>query len=424
MAFYIIEKREQLYKLKELGDCFIDIILGNDNYHPAIIDCSLIYLRPLSSYKGYIICIDHSESHKMDLNEVLLMLIQRVNNFYCINKKNTLYHFPYSHLLFDISFIEIPELKIKNKCIEWYYSKFRNSKIVNKLIPISKHYEKEEEIFKIIEPIIKKGKLNSDEYIINNNLLTNIFFEIEKNGIKLDKKNYITYYNHIEYPEFFIKKGRIYTQYNLYTTTGRPSNRFNGINFSALKKNNGERKIIISDNSQLIEIDYQGYHPRLAAKIINYNVPENKNIYDYLNIEKIEMFENLYGGILEENKNKPFFNELSKYLDNIKIEYKWNGYKTKLRHFNASDKINENKLLSYILQAEETYENLLQLENILKILENKKTKIILYTYDAFLFDYAEEDGEELLNNIKNQLKYPFNVKQGKNYHILEKTDTI
>ena len=51
---------------------------------------------------------------------------------------------------------------------------------------------------------------------------------------------------------------------------------------------------------------------------------------------------------------------------------------------------------------------------------HKQTKLVLYTYDAFLFDYAKEDGKQLLTDIRNMIHYPVNIKQGTTYHGLEK----
>ena len=41
-------------------------------------------------------------------------------------------------------------------------------------------------------------------------------------------------------------KGLEYTQYNPYTSTGRPSNRYNGINYAALNKEDGTRDRFVS----------------------------------------------------------------------------------------------------------------------------------------------------------------------------------
>jgi hypothetical protein len=55
----------------------------------------------------------------------------------------------------------------------------------------------------------------------------------------------------------------------------------------------------------------------------------------------------------------------------------------------------------------------------LDYLKDKKTKLVLYTYDAFLFDYAEEDGN-ILPELINILEYPVSIKQGTSYHGLTK----
>ena len=71
-------------------------------------------------------------------------------------------------------------------------------------------------------------------------------------------------------------------------------------------------------------------------------------------------------------------------------------------------------------------------------MEDKQSKVILYTYDSFLIDYAVEDGKEVLKEIKrlleingfvvkvaygpnyNSLKYIFNMKLNFNYRLSSK----
>ena len=48
------------------------------------------------------------------------------------------------------------------------------------------------------------------------------------------------------------------------------------------------------------------------------------------------------------------------------------------------------KLFNYVLQNLETSTNVLILWEILKLLRGKKTRLVLYTYDAFLFDLDKE----------------------------------
>ena len=56
-----------------------------------------------------------------------------------------------------------------------------------------------------------------------------------------------------------------------------------------------------------------------------------------------------------------------------------------------------------------------------EFLKNKKTTLILYVYDSFLFDFSKEDGKETLLKIKEIIskKHPIKIKIGKNYDVLE-----
>jgi len=59
--FYIIEKESQLQHIPPFDKCFVHVITNNNNYHPAIAEVSLVYVKPFDS-KGYIFCIKHTES--------------------------------------------------------------------------------------------------------------------------------------------------------------------------------------------------------------------------------------------------------------------------------------------------------------------------------------------------------------------------
>ena len=64
-------------------------------------------------------------------------------------------------------------------------------------------------------------------------------YQIERNGLKTYEKI-------------------VYSEYNPYTSTGRPSNRFGGMNFAALNKSDGSREQFISrfNNGVLVEMDF------------------------------------------------------------------------------------------------------------------------------------------------------------------------
>ena len=83
---------------------------------------------------------------------------------------------------------------------------------------------------------------------------------------------------------------------------------------------------------------------------------------------------------------------------------------------------NKNKILSYLIQAYETYYNTITLQRVLKMLYGRKTKIVLYTYDSILLDVAKED-IKLLPKIKQELEadgFPTRMSIGENYGALIK----
>ena len=79
--------------------------------------------------------------------------------------------------------------------------------------------------------------------------------------------------------KYFLRKIiTLNTQYNLYTPTTRPSNRYNNINFLALNKKDGDRNDYVSrygSEGAIAMIDYESYHLRLFANHINYDLPND-----------------------------------------------------------------------------------------------------------------------------------------------------
>jgi hypothetical protein len=428
--FYIIERQEQLDKLGPFNDCFVQFIQQNDNYHPKLSPLSLIYVRDITQHKGYMLCLEHNESFSLPQQNVFEWLLGNTDRMFVLNKKEAMYHFPYQDKLYDINFIEHPDLTgVFTACHTFYYRLHTASPITNKLIPISKHYEECENTFDVVLPIIQQYRSDNTVYAFNNGPLTRVFHAIESNGIKVDKQCFIDAYGKdLLYPQLNLSKGRIYSQYNLYTLTGRPSNTYNSINFAALDKNNGERSCYRPTNDKFIEFDIQGYHPRILGDIIDFNFGD-KNTYELLG-ELLDVtpqeakeltFKQLYGGVWGEYRDQPFFRDIVTLTDGIWDSYQYSGrYATMNRIFTLDKEMTQSKLLNYIIQSYETSNNVAMLDNILNYLKDKKTKLVLYTYDAFLFDYSKEDGNQLLTDIKDMIHYPINVKQGKTYHGLEK----
>jgi len=427
--FYIIERKDQLEQLGPFEDCFIRFIPHNNNFHPALTELSLIYIRPVWSNKGYILCLDHNESFSLDKKEVFEWL-NKINKLWILDKKQALHWYYNPDQLFDANFIQHIDISIlDNPCIRFYYNKHNALPNINCLIPISKHYEMCEAIFDVSWPIIRQYSLADEAFAFQNFCTADIFYHIEKNGVKVDKNCFIEHYNgKLTNPQFNLKRSKIYTQYNLYTTTSRPSNTFNGINFAALNKDNNERICYRPENDKFIELDFQGYHPRLIGEMVNWHFPKDINTYTLLSQllgvtqqEAKELtFKQLYGGVWSEYQYKPFFKDVNMFIDDMWDTYQYGKrFVTENKIFMPDANMTKSKLFNYIVQSKETSTNVELLKLIFKLLEGKKTKLVLYTYDAFLFDYSNED-KGLIQELINILEYPVNIKQGKTYHGLEK----
>ncbi len=83
-------------------------------------------------------------------------------------------------------------------------------------------------------------------------------------------------------------------------------------------------------------------------------------------------------------------------------------------------KIHAQKLFNYYIQATETETNIRKIQVIQDYLKDKQTRLVLYIYDAFIFDVSKEDGKQTLLDLENILseKFPIKVKVGKHYGAL------
>jgi hypothetical protein len=418
--YYIVETEEQLDYLSQhkTDNCFVSVIPQNDNYHPSLTEPCLVYYH--NGEKGYILPVNHSEAFKLDW-EVIKQFITSHKVVRVLDKKYHKYFLPGDNL-YDVNFIEyIDESESDTKIHTDFNREKYYLKEINSLIPISKHYEKWESIYKIAtEKLVFSKWYKVNEFL--NGPFTEIFHQIEKNGIGIDPKKFNKHFE-TTWKDNSIYGNTVFTQYNLYNLTTRPSNAFNGVNFAALPKDY-TRESFEPNNYMFVEFDYSAYHPRIIAKMIDYEF-ETGNPYD--EVPKEVMFQNIYGGIRDEYAWFPFFTKLNEWLDEKYKEFKsYMGLKIAGDNVILHRYINEpnkNKILSYLIQSYETYYNVLTLERVLKLLEGKKTKIVLYTYDSILLDVAKEDIKILLPKIKQELEadgFPTRMSVGENYGALTK----
>ena len=428
--FWLIETEKDLEYLqaKIIQEAFVEIIPYHDNIHPAINGLSLVYIRPFNDTKGYMLCVDHSETSSLN-KTTINGILQNIERVWVRDKKQALYYFPIKSLC-DLSQLIPPYIQDSPKVFNHFYSKYPDYPKVNKLVPVTKHYEKCEHIYKHVRSVLPQELPAWFDFY--NNKVVLAFFGIEKNGIKINKNEFDKHYepNHEIYS---IQGDRIYTCYNLATTTRRPSNSFNGINFAALNKDNGSRGSFIS-NGKYVEYDISAYHPTIVGRLLAYDFGVSDvhqafaELYQTSYQEAKEItFKQLYGGVFKEYEHLEFFQKVKNFVainweafnNSGKVIVPVSGYcfeKSKLENMNPQ------KLFNYMLQNIESALNTKILMDIHKLLRGKKTQIVLYTYDSFLFDIAndEENIKEEINKVFEKYKLVTKIKEGYNYDFAGK----
>tara|TARA_Y100001938_G_C8076862_1_gene426629 strand:- start:709 stop:1980 length:1272 start_codon:yes stop_codon:yes gene_type:complete len=254
-----------------------------------------------------------------------------------------------------------------------------------------------------------------------------ILSEIEQIGLRVDREKFIdrwpNQYKHIyNHPQGDV----VYTEYNPYTITSRPSNRHGGVNFSALNKKDGSRECFIPPQGTLfLQFDYDAFHVRLIGKMINYDLPKtsvHQWLADQYGVEydesKGRTFRILYGGVSDEDRKIPFFDKVDKYINKIQIDSVNNGYiqtpKGRKIPLGWIEKPNSQKLFNYLLQATETEHNIEVMD---KLKKEGLPLPILYTYDSFLFEFDDSEVGTIkkVKSVLESFGFPTKVDWGSDY---------
>ena len=416
--YWLVENEEQLNVLINSGykKAFIEVIPYNDTIHPVLNHVSLVYIRPIEASKGFMVCITHSESLNA-LNTRVNELIDKFEVLYCRDKKETLHYFP-NKTLYDITPPPHTYIRPTTPTHDLYYSKHKDNHELNLIIPIVKHYELCETIFRDLKANINREKTKYDEFF--NSKVSVVFNAIERNGIRIHNETFSEYFHAVngEY---------VNTQFNLKTTTTRPSNKFKNVNYAALNKENGCRKSFIPRNNKFVEIDISAYHPSLAASLIGYDFADidiHAHFATLYNVDykksKELTFKQLYGGVFENYRHLEFFQGIEKYVGETWHKFKSDGFvECKISGYIYKNEnlqnMNPQKLFNYLLQNLETSMNVRILWDMCGILRKCKTKLVLYTYDSFLFDLDDSE-EGVLDEIREVFKkYKLNIKEIKGY---------
>lgn len=422
--FWLIETQEQFeeFKYRVGKEVFALPINKHPEIHPGIFTPLSLYIRNLDQNQdqGFLINFSHPEALPFDPLQVKEVLIS-LDKIYTPDKK-AFNHFHFGQNVLDTGLGHQLEVK-KSPTLQFYSQKYYTDPNLNSIIPIVKHFEYCEEIFDAYKPILDKYEHN--QY---NQDISDVFWFIERNGLKVDSA--FEKYFPLERPFLNRYKDWVFTQYNLNTLTGRPSNAFNTVNFAALNKENGCRSVFIPRNDFLLEIDLTAYHPTLISKLVGYESPTGDIYEDFakeFSMDRSEaknlVFRQLYGNIYDQYKDFEFFKLTKAFIADIWQDFMADGYFKGFlsgQVFYAKDleNMNPQKLFNYLIQNLETANNVALLKDILYIINNRETKIILYTYDAFLFDFSKQDKEQLnqILNLFEEKKLKIKLTYGPNYH--------
>tara|TARA_X000001382_G_scaffold129397_1_gene121330 strand:- start:4 stop:1284 length:1281 start_codon:yes stop_codon:yes gene_type:complete len=416
----IVENKTQLQdfvKKYKTEDCIIIPIQCDSNEHPANDKLSLLYVQMWGG-KEFILPLNHSETLNIELPNLNSKTkkytydVKRLNHFLQIDgvlDVNLMYYMSNGYPL-DVE-------NITTNAHSYFNINHYRKKNINNIIPVLKHLEYCRKLSEQLKDTIENHS-QSVNLSYNNEVLENLGY-IEQNGLQTIED-------------------KLYSEYNIYTSTGRPSNRFGGTNFAALNKKDGSRKPYVSrfKNGVLVEMDFDAYHLRLIADKIDYEFPEGSvhehmaKLYnvDYEESKKLS-FQYLYGYVPDEVvETNEYFSKVNQYIDKL-----WKSYNTKefivsdiynrrIYKKNLSD-MNANKLFNYTIQLMETENNMKALTKLIPSITDYKSKLVLYSYDSFLFDFNMEDGLDYLNKVKTILeqdgKYPVKVSWGLNYHEMK-----
>lgn len=452
---HIVETTEELNLLSSYitSDSFVmDAVCIDADKHAKNNSVSLLMFYFLSSKDFWCLPINHNEGISIpdSLYKIKESLKFCINNKFVFDKKSIVQLFGGDYDFLDVRLMKylsdgtIDTLEYETNAHTFVHTNFRNVPNINACTPLYKHART---FMSKVESVkdIDTGIINEDGYKFVNNTMTNRFAELESIGLCVND----------DFTDEFgdeqtkhIHNNLVYTQYNLLTSTGRPSNRFAGVNYAALNKNDESRTCFVSrhaNDGMLVMMDYNAFHPRLIAHLVNFNMEANENPYAYLakyyfnkqNLEDEDIaaakqytFTQIYGGFDKKWLHIPYFAKIQEYIDHRWKFFTENGYietpkyKRKIKECHIPD-ANPSKLFNYILQAFETEMAVDVLGDLLGDLNGKKTVPILYTYDSILFDAHKEDKIDTIKRLKKIMecnKFPVKVYIGKNYKDMKQIE--
>ena len=422
----VVENSEELNELK--GKLEIEASLWypmwvDNDKHPRNTHISFIFVRTLTD--KYILPHKHTDTLSLS-NEELEGVLNTKGDKWVFQKKKLLQSF--TNLREGLNDIDTAHYLKSGEVIDYSQS------IQHLVAPLLHKGYKEDVIQSIpilklaeaIEPLLLHHSIQKTQtYNWYNNTFIPILSEIEQFGIRVDREKFIDRWPQAS--KQLTSDSMVYTEYNPFTVTGRPSNRHAGVNYAALNKSDGSRDCFVSDGI-FLQMDFNAYHPRLIGKLVGYDMPDG-NVHQWLADQygcgvdeaKGVTFRLLYGGIDDEFRQIPYFDKVADFIEKFWDEsVECDCIKTPNRMIPLKwvEQPNPQKVFNYLLQAFETEVNVEKMRKILEFIKGTEVRLVLYTYDSFLFDIPADTDKLIIKGLKDIIEeggFPIKASWGKVY---------
>ena len=412
------KEREHFMQMWENNPSIVVPIWCDLEKHPMNNELAFLFVRLVNT--DFILIYNHIDGkpHHLDLST-------STQPKWVWNKKGLLQTDTNIQNIFDISnytFFKggklIPD-EVQNQSFISHYTRMGTRENLGKIAPLMKWSE-------YLKSFVSKFNLPTPSKSWIDDTMIPLLSDIERFGVRVDGKKFID-----RYPQAtkHLKDNILYTEYNPYTITSRPSNRFGGINFSALNKKDGTREVFIpKENHIFLQMDYDAYHPRIIGKLIKYDLPDtsvHQWLADQYEVEYGEgkgiTFQLLYGGIPEEFDSIPYYKKVREYIEVLWDDSSKKGYASTHNrdiHLSSIEGVNPQKLFNYLLQATETELNMMIMKKVLEFIKQTDIELTLYTYDSFLFSFPLDTPKEHASKLKEIIEsfgFPINADWGTDY---------
>jgi hypothetical protein len=403
---------KELVERMNRDECILTPIFRDPYYHPAE-NTILCVSVTFTNTDTYLVSISHTDAPT-----------------FTVPTGSKVYTDTDINILAYINGVPVPkqEYGVYITSTQQQFQMFRDT---NKLIPITiwgKHLrEYNLQLLSILQQY--KDTVDSFAYTFTKTLSETLKV-IESSSIRIHKERFFEHFD--RKTERYFKTDNVYSQYNIFTTTGRPSNRFGGINFSALNKSDGSRDAFVSryTDGVLVQFDFEAYHLRLVADEHRIALPTGSLHMElakkYFNTDTItdelyaaskqKTFEIMYG-----MSDETYGVELFESIVHIRRLFKEvtgpfvlpSGVIVNFTEPNIS------KMFNYHVQSLEIVKTLPKLQKVLEVLKNTTNHLVLYTYDSILLDMQTFDKniiQEVMEILEENKKFPVRIHAGNTYN--------